>query len=99
MDSDTDMKSRQKNDVRRPFLQSHEEESFTCYSVFEVLYWWLTFCADWFNNVLWHLPVGDEAEEDVAKEAANVEEGGGDVRPLGVVAHQVKLSHQCVCIL
>ena len=44
-------------------------------------------------------PVSNVAKDDVAKEASNVEEGGGDVRPLGVVAHQVEFRHQCVRVL
>ena len=32
-------------------------------------------------------PVSDVAKDDVAKKTANVEEGGGNMRPLRIVAH------------
>ena len=51
------------------------------------------------DNSIYSEPVSNVAKDDVAKEAANIEEGGGNMRPLGIVAHQVKLSHQCVRIL
>ena len=32
-------------------------------------------------------PVSNVAKDDVAKEAAHIEERGGNMRPLGIVAH------------
>ena len=40
---------------------------------------------------VWHSPVGDEAEEDVAKEASHVEEGGAGGGPPVPITDQIKL--------
>ena len=44
-------------------------------------------------------PVGNVAEDDVSEKTSNIEEGGGYMGPLSIVAHKVKLCDQCVGIL
>ena len=44
-------------------------------------------------------PVSNVAEDDVSQKTSNIEEGGGYMGPLSIVAHKVKLCDQCVGIL
>ena len=59
----------------------------------------LHFDFTFYENVKFCEPIGNVAEDDVSQETSNIEEGGGYMGPLSIVAHKVKLCDQCVGIL
>ena len=59
----------------------------------------LYFDFTFYENVKFCEPIGNVAEDDVSQKTSNIEEGGGYMGPLSIVAHKVKLCDQCVGIL
>ena len=52
-----------------------------------------------YENVKFCEPIGNVAEDDVSQKTSNIEEGGGNMGPLSIVTHKVKLCDQSVGIL